>query len=91
MSADTANAAYDMIDRYLRNNLDDDDYADYSAALELVSTAPEGYVLVPVEPLQELLKDYVRATYNRLFQTPPWEKRIRESIAAAQVDTPKTT
>ena len=29
-------AAYDQIDRYLRNNLDDTDYADYSAALERV-------------------------------------------------------
>ena len=28
--------AYDKIDRYLRNNLDDADYADYSAALDLV-------------------------------------------------------
>ena len=42
--------AYDKIDRYLRNNLDDDDYAEYSAALDLVSTQPEGYVLVPVGP-----------------------------------------
>lgn len=25
---------YDMIDRYLRNNLGDDDYAEYSAALD---------------------------------------------------------
>ena len=28
--------AYDKIDRYLRNNLDDAGYADFSAALELV-------------------------------------------------------
>ena len=26
--------SYDMIDRYLRNNLHDDDYAEYSAALD---------------------------------------------------------
>jgi hypothetical protein len=31
-------SAYDQIDRYLRNNLDDSDYARYSAALELVYT-----------------------------------------------------
>jgi hypothetical protein len=29
-------AAYDRIDRFLRNNLDDSDYADYSAELDLV-------------------------------------------------------
>lgn len=32
----TRDAAYDQIDRFLRNNLDDSDYADYSAALERV-------------------------------------------------------
>ena len=30
--------SYDMIDRYLRNNLHDDDYAGYSAALDAVAT-----------------------------------------------------
>jgi hypothetical protein len=34
-------AAYDMIDRYLRNNLDDSDYAEYSAALEAVYGVPD--------------------------------------------------
>ena len=29
--------SYDMIDRYLRNNLHDDDYAEYSAALDAVA------------------------------------------------------
>ena len=29
---------YDMIDRFLRNNLSDDDYAKYSAALDLLCT-----------------------------------------------------
>ncbi len=29
--------SYEMIDRYLRNNLHDDDYADYSAALDAVA------------------------------------------------------
>lgn len=32
------NEAYDMIDRFLRNNLDDSDYADYSQALDLIYT-----------------------------------------------------
>ena len=34
--------SYDMIDRFLRNNLDDDNYAEYSAALdELCTTATQ--------------------------------------------------
>lgn len=32
--------AYDMLDRFLRNNLDDADYADFSHALDLISTPP---------------------------------------------------
>ena len=56
VDAREASAAYDKIDRYLRNNLDDDDYAEYSAALDLVSTQPEGYVLVPVEPTDAMLE-----------------------------------
>ena len=30
--------AYDMVDRFLRENLDDSDYADYSGALEMIRT-----------------------------------------------------
>lgn len=44
-------AAYDLIDRFLRNNLDDADYAEYSAALDVTAAAralpagePFGYV-----------------------------------------------
>lgn len=32
--------SYDMIDRFLRNNLGDDDYAEYSAALDSLCTQP---------------------------------------------------
>lgn len=39
--------SYDMIDRFLRNNLSDDDYAEYSAALDSLCT-PQ-----PKEPEQE--------------------------------------
>ena len=35
-TSESAEQAYDKIDRFLRNNLDDTDYADFSAALELV-------------------------------------------------------
>ena len=35
-----ASAEYDLIDRFLRNNLYDDDYEEYSAALDSLYTAP---------------------------------------------------
>ena len=44
-------AAYDLIDRFLRNNLHDDDYAKYSEALEALSqSAPSPQPAVPVVP-----------------------------------------
>lgn len=36
----TLREAYDMVDRFLRNNLYDDDYANYAEALELLSSEP---------------------------------------------------
>ena len=45
----TQAAAYDLIDRFLRNNLYDDDYAKYSEALEALSQpAPSPQPAVPV-------------------------------------------
>ena len=41
MPSSVRKAAYDQIDRFLRNNLHDDDYADYSAALDSLYTAPQ--------------------------------------------------
>lgn len=38
------NDAYYMIDRFLRNNLDDDDYAEYSEALDAIAAVPVGEV-----------------------------------------------
>jgi len=32
---------YNMIDRFLRNNLDDDDYAEFSTALDSLADAPQ--------------------------------------------------
>jgi len=42
---DERSYAYDMVDRFLRNNLDDEDYANLSANLEIVWNAPQ-----PKEP-----------------------------------------
>ncbi len=41
--------AYDMIDRFLRNNLDDHYYAEYSAALDRVAAPPQRQPLTEQE------------------------------------------
>ena len=53
-TSESAKQAYDKIDRFLRNNLDDTDYADFSAALDLVyaDAAPQPQAS-PQEPSQE--------------------------------------
>lgn len=60
--------AYAKIDRYLRNNLDDDAYAEYSAALDLVSATPEGYVLVPMVLAATLTISPFKGYENTEFQ-----------------------
>lgn len=37
-------AAYDKIDNFLRNNLDDNDYAEFSAALETVFASDDAEI-----------------------------------------------
>lgn len=51
-----ASAAYDMIDRYLRNSLHDDDYSEYSAALDSLYTHPQ--------PRQPLPDEWIRMIYD---------------------------
>ena len=46
--------AYDMIDRFLRNNLGDDDYADFSAALDSLCVAtPQQAEAVPNDVIRD--------------------------------------
>jgi len=58
------NNSYDMVDRFLRNNLGDDDYAEYSAALDELC-AP---LVVPVDPAME--KDAMRYRWLRQDFSP---------------------
>lgn len=44
-------ADYDMVDRFLRNNLDDVDYADFSAALDRLAAPASAPVAEPVAPM----------------------------------------
>jgi hypothetical protein len=50
-----ASEAYDMIDRFLRNNLSsDDDYAEYSAALDVIYNTPPAQPAPVQEPVGTL-------------------------------------
>ena len=56
-----ASDAYDMVDRFLRNNLCDDDYAEYSAALDSLYTAPPRREWVP------LTDEGIKAIWNEVL------------------------
>lgn len=45
--------SYDMIDRFLRNNLGDDDYAEYSAALDSLCVPRRTWVGLTDEELDQ--------------------------------------
>jgi hypothetical protein len=45
--------SYDLIDRFLRNNLDDDDYKEYSVALDELCTPKRLWVKLTDEEVRE--------------------------------------
>ena len=56
--------AYDMIDRFLRNNLNsDDDYAEYSTALDSLYTSPQP--AQPSKPLTDEQREGITAMWSR--------------------------
>ena len=60
----TQAAAYDLIDRFLRNNLYDDDYAKYSEALEAIpQPAPSPQPAAPVVGDERLLHEWDRVSH----------------------------
>ena len=73
--------ACDTLDRYLRDNLDDNDYdyATYSSTVGLVSTpytippTTEGMVLVPIEPSEALYTAWMNAGGGMLMDAPEGE------------------
>ena len=56
--------SYEMIDHFLRNNLDDEDYAEYSAALDSICALPAPDTQNDFKPdydaIQELLEEISR-------------------------------
>ena len=74
--------AYDTIDRYLRNNLDDSDYAEFSAALETLYAAPAAVPLTD-EQIEDALLQY-RCEY---FQDDDGGLPLADALAHAFGDT----
>lgn len=66
MTSAKQEAAYEMIDRYLRNNLDDADYAEYSAALDRVASVVPAAPVVPVVSEDAALLDWYEANPHRV-------------------------
>lgn len=51
--------SYDMIDRFLRNNLGDDSYAEYSAALDSLCTPQRTWVGLTTADRKEIERQSV--------------------------------
>jgi hypothetical protein len=86
-----ASAAYDMVDRFLRNNLSSDaDYAEYSAALDALYTTPPAQP-APVQPTNEQIDAAVRAWFENpiVAGQRPFKKRMLAAFEAAHGITEK--
>ena len=77
--------AYDMIDRFMRNNLDDSEYAEYSSALEKVIEPPAtpDKVAVLVGALEEITNDYADRFDLESASTNPGIKYVVAQARAA--------
>ena len=57
--------SYEMIDRFLRNNLGDDDYAEYSEALDSIYTPKHLWVNLTGEELRNIAREFKGNTQRR--------------------------
>jgi hypothetical protein len=73
------NKAYDMVDRYLRNNLDDTDYAEYSTALEIVWRCPSEFTQW-VDRVAETVGDGGPAFPCEVDSTQPLHRQVGNTV-----------
>lgn len=59
--------SYEMIDRFLRNNLDDEHYAEYSAALDELCSAQRTWVGLTTEDMATCIAE------------PAWDLILRKA------------
>lgn len=72
--AENRSIAYDNIDRFLRNNLSDEDYAEYSLALETLFAAPQA----------QDFDAWMQNPYTRVLQKSIKEDYVPKSAQAQQ-------
>lgn len=58
--------SYDMIDRFLRNNLGDDDYAEYSAALDSLCAPQREWQGLTRKEMHDLYDSDYAVFYQRI-------------------------
>ena len=68
--------SYDMIDRFLRNNLNDDDYAEYSAALDELCTPQRTWVSLTDEE-RKLVRNSVG--YNQFVTAGEYAEHVQKA------------
>lgn len=64
----------DLIERFLRNNLDDDDYKEYSAALDELCTPKRLWVGLTDEEREECVGEYYRGSIAAAIEAKLKEK-----------------
>lgn len=70
--------SYDMIDRFLRNNLGDDDYAKYSDALNALCTPQRTWVGLTSEELDEMFSKTLKGKKLVNWVAKAIEAKLRE-------------
>jgi len=60
--------SYDLIDRFLRNNLDDDDYKEYSVALDELCTPKRPWVGLMGNEINALSPFYVEPSTHDMIR-----------------------
>ena len=77
----TLREAYDMVDRFLRNNLYDDDYANYAEALELLSSEPPQRKPLTDDELWDLWDRHHAGTPS--YDRPAYQPALLRDVIAA--------
>jgi hypothetical protein len=96
-SANARSAAYDTIARYLRNNLGDEDYADYSSALDCIYGVPAVRVELSAEQIEAMAREDAGGTavdwtmQENLWATAPQRAAFRRGVCAILARVAKAT
>ena len=76
--------SYEMIDRFLRNNLDDEDYAEYSAALDSICAPPAPDVVAQLVEALRSTEEFLDYLYNQDIKRIPFNFLMQQIIVVEQ-------